>query len=381
MDRQATDALLREYMDYLLENSDAEHPRWNIEVIRQGIENKWNYIDGCMISAVLSLYEQTGEQKYLDFADRFLGFFVQEDGSIRTYRVEEYNLDNVNPAKNLFKLYDLTGKEKYRKAMDLVRSQLDTMPRTNAGNFWHKEVYPYQVWLDGLYMAQPFYMEYETRFRGMQGCLDSFRQFQNVEKLMRDDRTGLYYHGYDESRSMYWADPETGLSPNFWLRAIGWFTLSLADTAAAMDESMYYERSFLIRMLNDLADSLLPYQDASGMFYQIVNRADDPRNYLETSGTALIAAGLLRGVRLGFLPDRYRQIAEAAFYGITERYLSRNEDSSPHLGGICLVAGLGGATHRDGSLEYYFSEPVVENDAKGVGPLYLAYTELLRASA
>ena len=233
MNRQETDALLREYMDYLLEHSDAAHPFWNIEIIRQGIANKWNYIDGCMISAVLSLYDYTGDRKYLDFADAFVGDFVQEDGSIRTYRTDEYNLDNINPAKNLFRLYDLTGKEKYRKALDLVRSQLDTMPRTGAGNFWHKEVYPNQVWLDGLYMAQPFYMEYETRYRGMQGCLDCFRQFRNIEKLMRDDVTGLYYHGYDESRQMYWADPETGLSPNFWLRSIGWFTLGITDTKAS----------------------------------------------------------------------------------------------------------------------------------------------------
>ncbi|MCR5675196.1 MAG: glycoside hydrolase family 88 protein [Lachnospiraceae bacterium] len=379
MNRQETDALLREYIDYLLDNSDAEHPMWNIERVRQGEANFWNYIDGCMINAVLSLYTFTKDQKYLDFADSFVGYYVQEDGSIKTYRVEEYNLDNINPAKNLFRLYDLTGKEKYRKAMDLVRSQLDTMPRTKAGNFWHKDIYPNQVWLDGLYMAQPFYMEYETRFRKMQGCLDSFRQFQNVEKLMRDETTGLYYHGYDESREMYWADKETGHSPNFWLRAIGWFTLALADTAAAMDESMYFERRYLTSMLNNLADALLPYQHESGMFYQIVNRADDERNYLETSGTALIAAGLLRGVRLGYLPARYKEIAEKAFYGITERYLSKNEDGSPRLGGICLVAGLGGWQHRDGSLDYYFSEPVVENDAKGVGPLILAYTELLMA--
>ncbi|MCR5094063.1 MAG: glycoside hydrolase family 88 protein [Lachnospiraceae bacterium] len=376
MNRQETDELLREYIDYLLENSDAEHPMWNIEKIRQGMTNFWNYIDGCMITAVLSLHARTGEDRYLDFADRFVGYFVQEDGSIKTYDVSEYNLDNINPAKNLFYLYEKTGKEKYRRAMDLVRSQLDTMPRTKEGNFWHKQIYPNQVWLDGLYMAQPFYMAYETRFNNMQGCLDSFRQFQNVEKYMRDPETGLYYHGYDESREMYWADPETGCSPNFWLRSMGWFTLGLVDTAAAMDESMYYERSYLTGMLCNLAESLLPFQDKSGMFYQIVNRADDPRNYLETSGTALIAAALLRGVRLGFLPGRFREIAEKAFYGITEKYLSKNEDGSPRLGGICLVAGLGGRQHRDGSLDYYFSEPVVENDAKGVGPLILAYTEL-----
>ena len=376
MNRQETDELLREYIDYLLENSDAEHPMWNIEKIRQGMTNFWNYIDGCMITAVLSLHARTGEDRYLDFADRFVGYFVQEDGSIKTYDVSEYNLDNINPAKNLFYLYEKTGKEKYRRAMDLVRSQLDTMPRTKEGNFWHKQIYPNQVWLDGLYMAQPFYMAYETRFNNMQGCLDSFRQFQNVEKYMRDPETGLYYHGYDESREMYWADPETGCSPNFWLRSMGWFTLGLVDTAAAMDESMYYERSYLTGMLCNLAESLLPFQDRSGMFYQVVNRADDPRNYLETSGTALIAAALLRGVRLGFLPGRFREIAEKAFYGITEKYLSKNEDGSPRLGGICLVAGLGGRQHRDGSLDYYFSEPVVENDAKGVGPLILAYTEL-----
>jgi unsaturated rhamnogalacturonyl hydrolase len=193
---------------------------------------------------------------------------------------------------------------------------------------------------------------------------------------MRDPETGLYYHGYDESREMYWADPETGCSPNFWLRSMGWFTLGLVDTAAAMDESMYYERSVITGMLYNLAEALLPYQDASGMFWQVIDCADDPRNYLETSGTALIAAALLRGVRLGFLPGRFREIAEKAFYGITEKYLSKNEDGSPRLGGICLVAGLGGRQHRDGSLDYYFSEPVVENDAKGVGPLILAYTEL-----
>jgi unsaturated rhamnogalacturonyl hydrolase len=370
--------MLDEYVDFLLEKSDAEHPYWNIEKVRSGQPNKWNYIDGCMITSILSLYEMTGDRKYLDFADNFVGWFVQEDGSIKTYSTQEYNLDNINPAKNLFKLYDLTGKEKYRKAMDTVRAQLDTMPRTKGGNFWHKNIYPYQIWLDGMYMAQPFYMEYERRYNKMTGCLDSFKQFKNVEALMKDSRTGLYYHGYDESRQMYWADPETGCSPNFWLRALGWFTVALVDTAEAMDESMYYEYRFLQGMLKDLADSLLPFQDESGMFYQVVDKKDDERNYLETSGTALIAYGLLKGVRLGLLPKRFEEFGLKAFDGITQKYLSRNEDGSPKLGGICLVAGLGGEQHRDGSLEYYFSEPVVENEAKGVAPLILAYTEILR---
>ena len=194
---------------------------------------------------------------------------------------------------------------------------------------------------------------------------------------MRDEETGLYYHGYDESREMYWADKETGCSPNFWLRATGWFMASLVDTAEAMGEQLYNEYRTLQDMLKELADSLLKYMDKeSHMFYQVIDKKDAQGNYLETSGSALIAYALLKGVRLGYLPKRYADIAEEIFYGITDRYLSKNEDGTPKLGGICLVAGLGGEQHRDGSLEYYFSEPVVENDAKGTAPLLLAYTEL-----
>ncbi len=377
MTREETRQVIDEYVSYLIDNSDAAHPMWNIEKIRSGKPNRWNYIDGCMIAALLRMYEITGIRKYLDFSDGFVSAFVNEDGTVGTYSVDEYNLDNVRPACNLFTLYDLTGKEKYRKAMDTVRSQLDTMPRTNEGNFWHKKIYPYQVWLDGMYMAQPFYVEYEKRFNKMSGCIDSYKQFQNVRRLMRDEETGLYYHGYDESREMYWADKETGCSPNFWLRATGWFMASLVDTAEAMGEQLYNEYRTLQDMLKELADSLLKYMDKeSHMFYQVIDKKDAQGNYLETSGSALIAYALLKGVRLGYLPKRYADIAEEIFYGITDRYLSKNEDGTPKLGGICLVAGLGGEQHRDGSLEYYFSEPVVENDAKGTAPLLLAYTEL-----
>ena len=378
MTKEETKKLLTEYVQYLMDNSDAEHPMWNIEKVRSGKQNKWNYIDGCMITALLRLYSLTGEQKYLDFADNFVSFYVNEDGTINTYDIEEYNLDNVRPACNLFALYDLTGKEKYRKAMDTVRSQLQTMPRTNAGNFWHKKIYPNQVWLDGLYMAQPFYMEYEKRYCKRNGCLDSFKQFENVKKLMRDEKTGLYYHGYDESREMYWADKETGCSPNFWLRATGWYMAALVDTAEAMGEETYYEYRTLQNTLKELADSILKYMDSdSHMFYQVINKAEEKGNYLETSGSALVAYALLKGVRLSYLPERYAKIAENIFYGITNKYLSKNEEGLPRLGGICLVAGLGGKEHRDGTLEYYFGEPVVENDAKGTAPLLMAYTELL----
>lgn len=377
MNQQETLQTLREYVDYLLKNSSAQHPAWNIEMIRSQEPNKWNYIDGCMITAVLALYEITGEEKYLTFADDFVGWFVQEDGSIKTYDIEEYNLDNINPSKNLFALYRLTGKQKYRLAMEPIRAQLQTMPRTKAGNFWHKKIYPWQVWLDGLYMAQPFYMQYETELNQLLNCKDSFSQFENVEKLMRKEN-GLFYHAYDESRTMEWANPETGCSQNCWLRALGWFTVALVDTREVMDEQMYYECRTLQKMLQNLIDAVLPWQHESGMFYQVVDKPDAEGNYLETSGTALIAYGILKAVRLGFLPAQYANFAQKAFWGTSKRYLAKGENGVPALGGICLVAGLGGPQRRDGSLAYYFSEPVVENEAKGVAPLLLAYTELLR---
>ena len=387
--QQDAAALLLPYVDTVLENSDAGHPYWNREVIRSGEENRWNYIDGCMIRGILELYSITGKEKYLTFADRYVGYFVQEGGSVRTYCLEDYTLDNINGARNLFLLYEKTGKEKYRKAMDLFRSQLDTQPRTFEGSFWHKKIYPDQVWLDGIYMAMPFYAQYEVVCRrcGMvsrsikgTGIEDVCRQIELVGERMRDPKTGLYYHGYDASRRMYWADKETGCSSCFWLRAIGWFILGLADVLEILMDLPEYQAHVtkIGTMFRDLAGALVPYQDPSGLFYQLVDQKDLPGNYLESSGSALVAAALLKGARLGFLDDDLKKAGERCFEGLVRERLTKGEDNELHLTGICLVAGLGGVTHRDGSPAYYLSEPVVDDDAKGIGPLFLAFTERLR---
>ncbi len=305
-------------------------------------------------------------------------FIVKECCEIYTFDANEHNLDNINQGKNLFSLVDLTGEQRYRDAINTIRAQLDTQPRTKDGNFWHKAIYPWQVWLDGTYMAQPFYMEYETRYNGMKGCQDSYKQFMNIKKYMRDPKTGLYYHGYDESRQMYWADPVTGCSANFWLRAMGWFLVAMVDVLERMDEQMYYEYRAIMAMFKEAVEAMIQFQDAeTGMFWQVVDKAGVPGNYLETSGSSLFAYAVLKGVRLGYLPKRFRAYGEKAFYGTCDKYLGVNDKGELQLSGICLVAGLGGATRRDGSLEYYFSEPVVENDAKGVAPLLLAYTEMI----
>ena len=366
------------YIRNLMEKSTPDKPTWNIERIREGKNPEWNYIDGCMIKAVLEMYSISGDPAYLKFADDFIDYYVFDDGTIRGFSVEEYNIDSINEGKVLFDLYRLTGKEKYRKAIDLIYSQVKTQPRTKAGNFWHKKIYPDQIWLDGLYMAQPFYTEYETLYNDCAGYDDIYSQIRNVDILMRDQVTGLSYHAYDESKEMFWCDKATGLSPNFWLRAMGWYVMALVDVLEKMVPERAGEKFTEIRgIFVRTIDALLRYQDESGMWYQVIDRREEKGNYLETSGSAIISYAILKGVRLGFLPETYRIYGERAFDGIRATYL-KEKDGELNLGGICLVAGLGGKQMRDGSLAYYFSEPVVENEAKGVAPFLLVYTEIIR---
>lgn len=374
--------IIEQYLDELISRSTLDVPAWNQQRLKTGVcKVDWNYVDGCMILAMLETYHITGKKHYLDFADAFIDHRVQEDGTIDGYQVDEYNLDNINAGKTLFYLYEINGKEKYRKAIELIYSQVCTQPRTLEGNFWHKLIYPHQVWLDGLYMVMPFYMEYETRLNDKKNYDDIFNQFANVVKYLRDEKTGLYYHAYDASKTAFWCDKETGLCENYWLRALGWYSMALLDTLDKCDKAVAGERyNQLKNVFVDYIDSLLKYQDESGMWYQLPARAGEPGNYLETSGTAIFAYSLLKAVRLGFLPESYREPAVKAFHAIVDRYLTVDEAGKIHLGGICLVAGLGPEDNRrrDGSYEYYMSEPIVADDAKGVGPFLLAYTEIRR---
>lgn len=371
--------IIDRYIDKLM-TSKPDLPLWNIEAIKQGKKPAWNYIDGCMMVSLLELYKTTKEEKYLEFVKGFVDYYVHEDGTILGYNKEKYSTDDVSETRVLFDLYAYTKEEKYSKAIEMVYEQVKTHPRTKEGNFWHKKIYPNQVWLDGLYMIQPFYTRYETERNKMQNYADIVRQYKNVYSLMRDEKTGLYYHGFDSSKEMFWADKKTGLSKNFWLRSLGWFTVSLIDVYEYMNEQMYDEYHTIKMMFKETVDSLLKFQDQeSKMFYQVPNFPNREGNYLETSGSSMIAYAILKGVRLKALPERYQKIGLEIFNGICNKYLTvKNDDLN--LGGICLVAGLGPETNlrRDGTFEYYMSEPVVENDAKGVGPFIMAYTEVKR---
>lgn len=375
---------IKKFLDGLLSNSTPERPAWNLEILLGHIKPQWNYIDGCMIKAVLEMYEITGVKSYLEFADSFIDYYVDDDGEMRGYSKETYNCDNINEGKVLFTLFDLTGKEKYKKAAVKLYEQLLTHPRTKGGNFWHKKIYPNQIWLDGLYMVQPFYTEYEMKFNDKRNYRDVFVQFENVYSLMLDEKTGLLYHGYDESRESFWADKTTGCSANFWTRSLGWCAMALVDTIEKLDEQFFDEHQTLQRHLKDVLDAILAVADPqTGMFYQVTDQGAREGNYLETSGTCAIAYSLMKGARLGYLPVNYFQHGEKAFQSVVAHKLELKEDGFV-LKDICLVAGLGGipgsGTYkvRDGSYEYYISEPKVENDAKGVAPFLLAFTELYR---
>lgn len=363
------------YIDRLIDESRPDAPMWNIESIRQGKKPHWNYIDGCMITAFLEIARITGRKKYFDFAESFIDYYVRDDGSIIGYDIAKYNLDDINEGRVLFELYERTGKEKYRLAIENHKKHLDSQPRTELGSFWHKLIYPNQVWLDGIYMAQVFSVKY-AKYSGIDPT-DAINQIKNVRRYMHDKKTGLYYHGFDCTRSMFWADENSGLSKNFWLRSIGWFAVAMVDIIEILGVDADPE---LTGIFGDLMESISHFSDPeTKMYYQVVDLPCASGNYLETSGSSMIAYAMMKGARIGAVPSRFAELGRSTFDGICKKYLGFDAEGNLNLGGICLVAGLGpkNNTRRDGSYEYYISEPVVENDAKGVAPFVLCYTEIL----
>ena len=359
---------IERYILELIRRSTPRRTAWNMETIRAGKDVAWNYIDGCMLTALTAMTEITGDDRYAAFVEEVADSFVREDGSIDTFRPEKHVLDDYNEGRILFPMYARTKNEKYRKAAEMLHRSLMDQPRTEEGNFWHKQIYPNQVWLDGTYMALPFLAMYEDNF-GQGEIRDIMEQLRVVRKRMRDPKTGLYYHGYDASRKAFWADPETGLSKNFWLRAIGWYALALTDLIGIIPKGME-ERDELGDTLRDLMESISAYADPdSGMYLQVVDQRGREGHYPETSGSAMVE-------------EKFREQGRKTFDGIVRDHL-KVRDGMVELDNICLVAGLGPEDNRrrDGSYGYYISEPVVSNDAKGAAPFVLCYTEIRRLNS
>ena len=345
-----------------------------------GQPSRWSYEQGVVLKGIEGVWLSTADGRYFSFIQKGMDNFVNADGTIRTYNSEDYNLDNINSGKCLLLLYKVTGQEKYRKAGALLREQLKNHPRTSDGGFWHKKVYPYQMWLDGLYMAEPFYAEYAATFHESAAFDDIAKQFILMETHARDSKTGLIYHGWDESKQQRWADPLTGRSPNFWDRAMGWYAMALVDTLDYFPQD-HPQRVQLLAILNRLAQAVAKYQDPkTGLWYQVLDKASEKGNYVEASGSSMFVYALAKGVRNGYLSATYLTVAKRGYKGLISQFIETDANGQTNLDGTVSVAGLGGNPYRDGSYGYYLSEKVVRNDPKGIGAFLMASNEMDIAS-
>ncbi len=357
---------------YYVRMADSEMKRspeaWMLDFSKQP---KWNYCHGLVLQSVLQVWEKTKDSKYFQYADDYAELMVQADGSIKTYNSSTYNIDWVNPGKILFPLYKETKKEKYRMALDTLRKQMKFHPRTSDGGFWHKKVYPHQMWLDGLYMGSPFLAQYAATFNESELFDDVIHQILTVAKHCYDPETGLYYHGWDESKSQQWANPETGQSPNFWSRSIGWYMLAMVDALDFIPEN-HPQRTEVIRILKNLSGTLEKFRDPkTGMWYQVTDQVGREGNYLESSGSVMFIYTWKKAADKGYLDQSYKKKALKAYRNFVKTFIKNEPDRTVSVTNCCAVSGLGGKPYRSGSFEYYISEPVRDNDPKTVGPFIM----------
>ena len=345
------------------------------------IHPKWDYTAGVVLLAIQRVAEARKDQQLLAYVKTNIDRLVQPDGSITGYRADEFNLDQIAEGRLLFPLMAGASDARYRKAARLLREQLRRQPRTSEGGFWHKQIYPQQMWLDGLYMAEPFYAQYARTFNEPSDYADIARQFLLAALHTRDPRTGLLYHGWDATRQQPWADKATGRSRNFWGRAIGWYMVGAVETLEYLPAG-HRDRPALIRALQNVAGAVGKVQDPStGLWWQVLDQPNRSANYFEASASSMFAYSMARGARLGYIDQSFRKVAERGFQGIVSHLVKTGADGLPSLTGICQVAGLGGAPRKDGSIrdgsyDYYVSEPIVTDDYKGVGPFIMAALEL-----
>ena len=340
---------------------------------------KWNYTTGLELKAMLDVYAVCGEERILDYADAWYDAIIDSTGVIFKYKKSNFSTDHICPGRTLFQLYDLTGKEKYRAAMDSLYSQLLDQPRTPEGGFWHKQVYPEQMWLDGLYMAQPFYAEYTRRYIPepdvqKSNYQDIAHHFSVVFEHTYDPETGLLRHAWDSSHSMFWCNPANGQSDHAWGRAMGWYAMALADVIDILPEGE--ERALLSGLLHRVYEALPRFADKeTGMWFQVLDRPYAEGNYLEATASAMFVYTWLKGCRLGVLDDL--ESARVAYASLLKTFVTE-EDGIVSLNDCCEVAGLGGKDMRRGDYDYYIHEPVRPNDPKGIGPLVWAALEYER---
>ncbi|WP_164675032.1 glycoside hydrolase family 88/105 protein [Anditalea andensis] len=366
------------------EKEQVAEEKWSVRLAESDIERftplmsedpRWGYHQGLIGKSMLDMWEYTGDEKYYDFVRTFGENVIQEDGTINTYDQKSYNIDNINAGKLLIPLYRKTEDERFRKALDTLLHQMENHPRTSEGGYWHKLRYPHQKWLDGIYMASPFLAQYGKEFNEPAYYDDVVNQITLMAKHAYDPDKNLFYHGWDESREQDWADDETGLSSNFWSRSIGWYGMAIVDVLDYLP-SDHPDREELIQIAKKLAPGIRRFQDEdTGVWYQVTDKGDHEGNYLESSGTAMFIYFLYKGVRKGYLDKEYLTTARKGYEGMVKQFFKVEEDGSVTVTDGCVVAGLGGSGNRDGSYEYYISEPIKDNDPKATAPAIMASIE------
>lgn len=346
------------------------------EKTEKGQPANWNYEVGVVLKGFDELWKATHNDLYFNYMKKIMDSFILDDGSIRTYDLLEYNLDQVTPGRIVLSLYQKTKQEKYKKAAYQLREQLVWQPRTKEGGFWHKHRYPYQMWLDGLYMAEPFYAEFAQIFNEPKDFDDIANQFIWIEKHTRDAKTGLLYHGWDESKKQKWANPVTGQSPEFWSRAMGWYAMALVDVLDYFPKD-HPKQKEMLAIFQRLSLALRNYQDqSSGVWYQIIDKANAKGNYLEASASCMFTYALAKGIRKGYLDKGYTPVVRKAFDGLVKTFIQTDSDGTSHLMNSCSGAGLGGTPYRDGTYAYYIKEALRNDDLKGIGPFIEASIEV-----
>ena len=364
LSRQMTDSFMARHKDSIL--------------VGKNTITRWDYEQGLMLKAIEKVWLRTGKGKYFDYVRKDIDQYVDKDGNIRTYKFNDFNIDNIPPGRALLTLYQQTlpDKEKYKKAADLLWKQLEEQPRTKEGGYWHKKRYPYQMWLDGLFMGEPFAAEYSQLFNHPDHFEDIANQFVLIEKYAVDEKTGLIYHAYDESREQKWADKTTGRSPNFWSRAIGWYAIALVDVLDYFPKD-HPKRGDLIQYLQRLAPVLAKYQDAkTGLWYQVIDQGKRKGNYFEASASCMFIYALAKGSRMGYINASFAANAKRGYAGAVKEFVEKEADGLLSLNKTVSVGGLGGTPYRDGTYEYYLSEPIRKNDLKGIGPFIFASIEM-----
>jgi unsaturated rhamnogalacturonyl hydrolase len=336
---------------------------------------KWDYKMGLVLSGFEKLYVQTKDKKYVNYIKEYADEMIDSDGNLKKYDEKEYNIDYLNPGKLLFNLYDITKDSRYQKVIGQLRNQLQNQPRTPSGGFWHKQIYPNQMWIDGLYMGEPFYTQFTVKYEKGKNLDDIARQFELVQNHIVDKKTGLVYQAWDENKEIAWADKQTGTSPTIWGRGIGWYMLALVETLDYFPKS-HPKRKVLVDYLNQISKSVDQYKSPSGLWYQIADKPELYGNYEEPSASAMIIYAFAKGADKGYLSSSYKAAAKKSFDSFVKQFVKVDKKGEVNILNVSSNVGLGGKPFRDGTNDYYLTAKTKENGAVGFGAFLLAAIEL-----